>query len=55
MESSTCTAAGSNREVVLAVFSTPLLVGTCNGVLEAGGVGGVTVAVAVAAYEALTK
>src|SRR5699024_9672851 len=35
-------AAGSNGEVLLAVLQSPLLVGACNQVLEAGGVGGVT-------------
>ena len=35
-------AAGSNGEVLLAVFVAPLLVSACNGVLEAGRVGGVT-------------
>ena len=36
------TTAGSNGEVTYAVLLAPLLVGAGNGVLEAGGVGGVT-------------
>ena len=32
MQSTSGTAAGSNREVLHAVFNTPLLVGACNGV-----------------------
>ena len=39
---STCTTTGCNGEVLSAVLITPLLVGSCNGVLESGGVGGVT-------------
>ena len=35
-------AAGGNGEIVPAVFNTPFLVGACNGMLEPGGVGGVT-------------
>ena len=41
MEGTACAAAGSNGEVLLAVLKCPLLVGTCNKVLEAGRVGGV--------------
>ena len=36
-----CSAAGSDREVLNAVLYAPLLVGACDGVLEAGRVGGV--------------
>ena len=42
VESSTCTATGCNGEVAYAVLLAPLLIGTCNGMLESGGVGGVT-------------
>ena len=42
MEGTAGTTAGSDGEVLLAVFKCPLLVGTCNGVLESGRVGGVT-------------
>ena len=42
MECTSCTAARSNREVLNTVFSTPLLVCTCNGMLESCGVGGLS-------------
>jgi len=42
VEGSARTATRSNREVLNTVLVTPLLVGACNGVLESGGVGGVT-------------
>src|SRR5699024_6800589 len=42
MKGTSCTAAGSNGEVYLAFLVAFLLVGTCNGMLETCGVGGVT-------------
>src|SRR5699024_7219487 len=42
MKGTSCTAAGSNGEVFLAFLVAFLLVGTCNGMLETCGVGGVT-------------
>ncbi len=42
VEGTACAAAGCYGEVANTVFLAPLLVGTCNGVLESGGVGGVT-------------
>ena len=42
MEGTAGTTAGSDGEVANAVLLAPLLVGTCNGVLETGGVSGVT-------------
>ena len=41
MESTAGAAAGSNREVMNTVFNAPFLIGACNGMLEAGRVGGV--------------
>ena len=41
MEGTSGTAAGCNGEVLHAVLNAPLLVGACNGMLEAGRVGGV--------------
>ena len=42
VQSTAGAAAGSNGEVLLALLDALLLVGTCNGVLESGRVGGVT-------------
>ncbi len=42
MESTSGTAAGCNGEVLEAVLNAPLLVGACNGMLEACRVGGVS-------------
>ena len=42
MQGTACTTAGSYGEVLLALLYALLLVGTCNGVLESGRVGGVT-------------
>ena len=42
MQSTARAAAGSDGEVLLTLLDALLLVGACNGVLEAGGVGGVT-------------
>ena len=42
MQRSACSAAGGNGEVANAVLNAPLFVGAGNGVLESGGVGGVT-------------
>ena len=42
MQRTACAAAGSNGEVLHAVLIAPLLVGTCNRVLESGRVRGVT-------------
>ena len=42
MEGTSCTAAGSYREVLLALLNALLLVGACNRMLETGRIGGVS-------------
>ena len=39
VEGTACSAAGSDRKLLFAVLDAPLLVGACDRVLEAGGVG----------------
>ena len=42
MQGTTCAAAGGNGEVLFALFNALFLIGAGDGMLEAGGVGGVT-------------
>ena len=42
MQGTSCAAAGSNGEILFACLGALLLICTCNGMLESGGIGGVT-------------